>query len=103
MLGGVKFAINVIYKYMKMWRVIVRMSFNRDKVSPLRNKLEKIFQECGIRYARNTGTWEGPLVRAAAAATQLEKTFSCLSQHYRELDQTKNPGPKIEHLWLYID
>ena len=79
------------------------MSFNRDTGSGLRYQLDRILKDCGIVYAKNTGTWEGPVVGAAQAAVQLQKAFDHLSQHYQKLDGKEGKGAKLEHLWLYID
>ena len=53
-----------------MWRVIVRISFFRDRGSRLRNHLVPLFTALGLQNT-HTGTWESKAVGLAQAATQM--------------------------------
>jgi hypothetical protein len=82
------------------WRVIVRMSFNNDKGSRLRYRVEQCLAACGIKRSRMTATWEGNAVSALEASKQFETVFKLLA------DPTKIAGPRparLDHLWIYID
>jgi hypothetical protein len=82
------------------WRVIVRMSFDNDKGSRLRYRAEKCLAECGIKFSKSTGTWEGSDVTPAEAAKQFRIVFALLS------DPNQIAGvrrARLDHLWIYID
>ena len=67
------------------WRVIVRISFTRDKGSRLRYRVEA-FEGMWHQAKRYDGTWEGRAVSATDASKQFERVFSLLS------DPSKNIG-----------
>ena len=83
-----------------MWRVIIRMSFDYDRGSKLRYRVEKRLEECGILFSRATGTWEGLAVRPQDATKQLQHAMALLS----DPRQISGVGrARLDHLWIYID
>jgi len=82
------------------WRVIIRMSFDQDKGSKLRNPISKCLGECGIRLTKTMGTWEGAAVSRQEAAQQLAKVFGLLADPSQVRPRRST---QLDHLWIYID
>ena len=81
------------------WRVIIKVSFNDDKGSMLRNRLAECLDACGIKFIRHSSTWEGPAVSPPECAKQLQSVFTLLSD-------PKAAGirrARLDHIWIYID
>ena len=83
-----------------MWRVIVRISFFRDRGSRLRNHLAAMFTAMGLQNTR-TGTWESSAVGLAQAATQMNLVLQALANP--QTVPGVHPQAALNHLWVYID
>jgi len=83
------------------WRVIVRLTYFKDKTSGLRNNhIAPLLTALGLHNSA-TGTWESAAVPEAQAATQLSQVLQALSnpQQFNDVD----PQVALKHLWVYID
>ena len=83
-----------------MWRVIVRISFFRDRGSRLRNYLSPLFTAMGLQNT-HTGTWESPAVGLAQAVTQMNLVLQVLANP--QAVPGVDPQAALNHLWVYID
>jgi hypothetical protein len=81
------------------WRIIIKVAFNDDKGSRLRNRVAERLQACGIKCIRNSGTWEGPAVSPQEVSKQLASVFPLLSDP-RAAGIRRS---RLDHLWIYID
>jgi hypothetical protein len=81
------------------WRVIIKVSFNYDRGSKLRYRLAECLDACGIKFSRQSSTWEGQAVSPQECAKQLHTVFTLLSD-------PKAAGIRrasLDHIWIYID
>ena len=83
-----------------MWRVIVRISFFRDRGSRLRNQLAPLLTAMGLQNT-HTGTWESPAVGLAQAAAQMNLVLQALANP--QAVPGVGPQAALNHLWVYID
>ena len=83
-----------------MWRVIVRISFFRDRRSGLRNHVAAFFTAMGLQNT-HTGTWESQAVGLAQAATQMNLVLQALANP--QAVPGVHPQAALNHLWVYID
>ncbi len=81
--------------YAKAMRTILRMSFDGDTGSVLRNKLAPILTGAGFTQNGNTGTWENGDITEGALAVMMLAFW----------DQVHNPPnhAKLDHFWMYSD
>ncbi len=84
-----------------MWRVIVRISFFRDRGSRLRNYLAPLFTAMGLQNT-HTGTWESAAVGLAQAAAQMNLVLQALANPPQTVPGV-HPQAALNHLWVYID
>ncbi|NLN88828.1 MAG: hypothetical protein GX134_01515 [candidate division WS1 bacterium] len=74
------------------WRVIVRVSYDKDKKSKLRNAVKKILKSANIGN-RSTGHWRNESADPSDAADALAAA----------LQKIAGSSDKLDHLWLYIE
>jgi hypothetical protein len=84
-----------------MWRVIVRISFHRDRGSRLRNHVATFFTAMGLHNTL-TGTWESAqAVNRAQAVAQMNLVLQALANP--QAAPGAHPQAVLNHLWAYID
>jgi hypothetical protein len=83
-----------------MWRVVIRISFYRDRGSRLRNHIAQFFYTMGLQNT-HTGTWESPAVSLAQAAGQMNQVLQTLASP--QAVAGVHPQAALNHLWVYID
>lgn len=85
------------------WRIIVRLSINKDKNSTIRNKVVKpILEAAGLKKRpRSTATWESNEVDEATTAKQLARLLPRLAKAAEQ--PGANPKVRVDHIWIYID
>ncbi len=77
-------------------RVIIRFSLDKDKGSKLRNKLQGILKQSGIKWrGQVTGTYENLDISAIDLA-------SALGDFWAEVNQMP-PPTHLDHFWMYTD
>jgi len=76
------------------------MSFDADKGSKLRYRIENCLSNCGIIFSKNTGTWEGPAVSPKEAAKQFQTVFNLLSDP-KQIAGVRHA--QLDHIWIYVD
>jgi hypothetical protein len=85
------------------WRVIVRLSLNRDTQSVIRNQVVKpVLEAAGlIKRRRSTATWESQEADEVKVARQLARLLRRLARAANEAGA--NPKVVLDHIWIYID
>jgi len=85
------------------WRVIVRVSINKDSSSTIRNTVIKpLLEDAGLRKrGRSTATWESNDVPEKDAAKQLARLLPRLARAGQQ--EGANPKALLDHIWIYID
>jgi hypothetical protein len=84
-----------------MWRVILRISYNSDIGSGLRNNhIVPLFNALGLHHTA-TGTFESPAVNPARAANHLSEILEALADPQQFADV--HAQASLKHLWVYID
>lgn len=76
------------------------MSFDEDRGSKLRYRIENSLKKCGVEFSKNTGTWEGTAVNPERAAEQLHAVFQLLSNPKRISGVRQ---AHLDHIWIYVD
>ena len=83
-----------------MWRVIIRWSFDNDTTSSMRNALESLLGQAGIKRT-TTGTWECQTANPVDAAQKISDLLARVANP--ALVNGVNSGFLLDHLWIYID
>lgn len=82
------------------YRVIVRVSLDKDKRSFVRNStIKSHLERAGFTNNQTTGTWE----TASAGISKIQKGLNKLLEDLAELTANPFDPVKLDHLWIYID
>lgn len=82
------------------YRVILRVSLDKDNTSTVRNSIVKPhLEKAGFTNNKTTGTWE----TASSGIGKIQAALNKLLEELAEL--TANPfDPRmLDHLWIYMD
>ena len=81
------------------WGVRIRTGFKQRRNS-MRKLVEAQLDECGIKYNKHSGIWEGDDLDETACAKQLAQVISTIG------DKSYRSGGRrglLRHVWLYIE
>jgi hypothetical protein len=87
-------------KFARLYRVIIRFSFDSDTSSAVRNEVEKNLVAVGISNTK-TGTWESESVTLKKATNAIEKVFNVLANP--RLVSGADRSFALDNLWIYVD
>jgi hypothetical protein len=93
-----------------MFRVILRISFNKDYGSTVGNKVKKIANDLGLENTK-TGTLESNDIDLTEASRLLGEIFvaindgvaNAIAKAEAEGDITGSRLVNLDHFWVYID
>jgi type IV pilus biogenesis protein CpaD/CtpE len=87
-------------KFARLYRVIIRFSFDSDTNSAVRNEIERQLVAVGISN-RRTGTWESDAFSLKKASDVFEQLFRVLARP--SLVTGSDKSFRLDHIWIYLD
>ena len=78
-------------------RAIIRISFDGDEGSKLRNQLEGVFARHGYQRSK-TATWEADRATSADTAEFLRELWGAINDH-----AANGGAARLDHFWMYMD
>jgi hypothetical protein len=85
---------------MMKWRVIVRMSLDKDEDRSVHRAVNRILKKHGIFRRTKTGTYESENLLCSDVAWGLQGLIDALQP---ALVAASNQGVRLDHLWIYVD